>query len=78
MHHRQCRVRFANIRYNIPEHRLADTFALEPEGWSLSNPHSLRRRPAAQFNALLSAITGAPCGGPGQRRAGDSGKNVIH
>jgi hypothetical protein len=38
-------------------------FAVEPEGRQLSNPHSPRRRPAAQFNALLSAIVGAPCGG---------------
>jgi len=44
----------------------------------LSNPHSLRRRPAARFNALLSAIPGTPCAAEGPCRAGDSGKNVIH
>ena len=56
IHHCRRRVRFANIRRSSADRRLADRFAVEPERRPLSNPHRSCRRPAAQFNALLSAI----------------------
>jgi len=59
VHHRLRRVFFVDIYRNIAADRLADPFAVEPEERPLSNPHSPRQRPAAQFNALLSAIPGA-------------------
>ena len=75
---RRRRDPFANIRRSTAGYRLADPFAVGSGGQLLSNLHSPRRWPAAQFNALLCAIPGTSCGVQGPCRAGDSAKNVIH